>query len=337
MSAPRTFAHIYGVDFSGAKLAGHNTWIAHVEVAPRRLRLRALNSLEDLSSHADRAPALAWLSQTIADSRDSLWAMDFPFALPLEVVPRDSTFDAQLTAVARWRKDAYALGLRCVERSKRCSNKLHIRRTTDTEARTPFDCYHYRIIYQTFHGMRDVLHPLRSHKRTAVLPFDYSRLGRARNAGMARATGDYLLFLDSDDTLTPDALLAIADRLKETGEPDVLVYDYARTYWWGGTERNQAARQLSARYGHLRFAKTGILDAFFARCGIWRARSMPELVGAAELYLQGWQPRGSNLAVVKVELLVVDQLISLVSLAGNDHYIPGSCFGHSFKDALPPV
>jgi len=27
----------------------------------------------------------------------------------------------------------------------------------------------------------------------------------------------------------------------------------------------EAARQLSARYGHLRFAKTGILDAFFAR------------------------------------------------------------------------
>ncbi|AOR33968.1 glycosyl transferase [Streptomyces fodineus] len=70
-------------------------------------------------------------------------------------------------------------------------------------------------------------------------------LGRARNAGMPHATGDYLLFLDSDDTLTPGALRAIADRLAEAGEPDVLVVDYARTYWWGGTRRNALAEVLA--------------------------------------------------------------------------------------------
>ncbi|MDX2934574.1 bifunctional glycosyltransferase/CDP-glycerol:glycerophosphate glycerophosphotransferase [Streptomyces ipomoeae] len=68
--------------------------------------------------------------------------------------------------------------------------------------------------------------------------------GRARNAGLPYATGDFLLFLDSDDTLTPGTLRALADRLDEAGDPDVLVFDHVRTYWWGGTHRNELAHVL---------------------------------------------------------------------------------------------
>ncbi|MEY9488269.1 glycosyltransferase involved in cell wall biosynthesis/CDP-glycerol glycerophosphotransferase (TagB/SpsB family) [Streptomyces calvus] len=82
--------------------------------------------------------------------------------------------------------------------------------------------------------------------RAVHLP-ENAGLGPARNAGMDRATGDYLVFLDGDDTLTPDALLALADRLKETDEPDVLVYDYARAYGSGETVRNRAAAELTER------------------------------------------------------------------------------------------
>ncbi|MEU0136180.1 bifunctional glycosyltransferase family 2 protein/CDP-glycerol:glycerophosphate glycerophosphotransferase [Streptomyces sp. NPDC006296] len=72
-----------------------------------------------------------------------------------------------------------------------------------------------------------------------------SGLGPARNAGVARACGDYLLFLDGDDTFAPEALQAIADRLDATGGPDVLVYDYARTYWSGESLRNAFAEHLA--------------------------------------------------------------------------------------------
>ncbi|MFI9150010.1 CDP-glycerol glycerophosphotransferase family protein [Streptomyces sp. NPDC053367] len=71
--------------------------------------------------------------------------------------------------------------------------------------------------------------------------------GPARNAGKEVAAGDYLLFLDGDDTLTPGALRAIADRLKETGEPDVLVHDFARADRTGVQVRNELAAQLTER------------------------------------------------------------------------------------------
>jgi acetate---CoA ligase (ADP-forming) len=41
-----------------------------------------------------------------------------------------------------------------------------------------------------------------------------------------------------------------------------------------------------------------VVDAFFRRNGIWRARSTTELVAAVELYLQDWSGSGTDLAVV---------------------------------------
>lgn len=69
-------------------------------------------------------------------------------------------------------------------------------------------------------------------------------LGRARNAALTQATGEYLLFLDSDDTLTPGSLSAIAARIKAADNPQVLIYDYERTYWWGKVLRNTLAHLL---------------------------------------------------------------------------------------------
>ncbi|MFE0413902.1 bifunctional glycosyltransferase/CDP-glycerol:glycerophosphate glycerophosphotransferase [Streptomyces tendae] len=66
-------------------------------------------------------------------------------------------------------------------------------------------------------------------------------LGRARNAGLERARGDYVLFLDSDDSYTPGLLEALATRLDAVGDLDILVFDHVRTYWSGRGGRSQAA------------------------------------------------------------------------------------------------
>ena len=179
------FEHIYGVDFSGAKLAGENTWVAHLVPAPLkrhpdRLRLLALHRLTRLAGSAERAPALAALVKHIRSSDGALWAMDFPFGLPVEVMPPDATWLDQLDWLTGWGEDAYGLGLECIRRARFAGLGMHVRRLSDTEAKAPFDAYHYRIIYQTFFGMRDVVAPLARTPRTAVLPFQYRRLKTAR-------------------------------------------------------------------------------------------------------------------------------------------------------------
>jgi hypothetical protein len=178
-----TFEAIYGVDFSGAKLAGRNTWVARVEPAGRRrpaYRLAELTRLEKLSGTAERGAALAHLVGLIADSDGALWALDFPFGLPVEVMAPGARWPRQLDFLGTWGEDAYAAGVECLRRAQALGGPMHIRRLTDSEARAPFDCYHYRIIYQTFFGMRDVLGPLRLLRQTAILPFQYRRLPAAR-------------------------------------------------------------------------------------------------------------------------------------------------------------
>lgn len=175
---------VYGVDFSGAKMAGRNTWVARLEPSGDRLTLAGLWRLEKLAGTAERGPALAHLAGLAARSADALWAFDFPFGLPVEVMPPGATWADQLAFFEGWGEDAYGLGLECLARAKARGGPAHIRRRTDVYHAAPFDPYHYRIIYQTFYGIRDILGPLSRVRRTAVLPFHHRRLPTAERVAV---------------------------------------------------------------------------------------------------------------------------------------------------------
>jgi glycosyltransferase involved in cell wall biosynthesis len=68
-------------------------------------------------------------------------------------------------------------------------------------------------------------------------------LGPARNAGLKECSGEYVLFLDADDTYTPGSLAAIATRIESAGHPDIVMFDYERIFWDGrvlGSQRHDA-------------------------------------------------------------------------------------------------
>ncbi|CAN5311714.1 N/A [soil metagenome] len=50
-------------------------------------------------------------------------------------------------------------------------------------------------------------------------------ISAATNAGVGAATGDWIAFLDHDDELTADALVAVAERLRDEPAPDVVYTD----------------------------------------------------------------------------------------------------------------
>src|SRR5689334_17737565 len=110
------FGTIYGVDFSGAKLAGRNTWLARLEPVTGRhhgphYRLTQLARLEKLAGTAERAPALAHLVERIAASEQALWALDFPFGLlPIELMDDGARWPVQFVFLAAWGDDAYGAG-----------------------------------------------------------------------------------------------------------------------------------------------------------------------------------------------------------------------------------
>jgi hypothetical protein len=184
------FTAVFGVDFSGAKQAGKNIWIARTEPRSRgRLLLTALDRLETLCGTAERAPCLAELVQLINRSEGALWGLDCPFGLPLELFPAGASWSDQFAFLSAYGEDAYACGLECLARTKRLGpgplrTALHCRRLTDEDAKAPFDAFHYRMVYQTFFGLRDVVQPLANTPGTAVLPFQYRKLPRAKRVAV---------------------------------------------------------------------------------------------------------------------------------------------------------
>ncbi len=85
-----------------------------------------------------------------------------------------------------------------------------------------------------------------SDSRLTVLHLNHTGgPGNARNLGLARATGDYVWFVDGDDLLTPGAVRAVVARLAGT-QPDVLLIGYLDLFPDGSTAPSEGQALLGA-------------------------------------------------------------------------------------------
>ncbi|TWA79264.1 GT2 family glycosyltransferase [Azospirillum brasilense] len=66
-----------------------------------------------------------------------------------------------------------------------------------------------------------------SRIRVAVRP-ERGHISAASNSALALATGDYVVLLDQDDELAPEALLLVADTVRREGRPDIVFSDEDR-------------------------------------------------------------------------------------------------------------
>ena len=87
--------------------------------------------------------------------------------------------------------------------------------------------------------------------RIRVLRHEKNRgVSAARNTGMDAAKGEYILFLDPDDTVEPYLLSVLK---KEPGKPDVILYSFHENYFEGDVLKY--SRRHCAKNRHLTAAK----------------------------------------------------------------------------------
>ncbi|MFV2039737.1 MAG: glycosyltransferase, partial [Acidimicrobiales bacterium] len=85
--------------------------------------------------------------------------------------------------------------------------------------------------------------------RVKIVQLDHNAgLGNARNVGMDHARGEWILFLDSDDELTPGSLSPMLELGRRTNA-DMVMFDYARLYWDGERIRNNNAPMFAQGEG----------------------------------------------------------------------------------------
>lgn len=197
---------IVGVDFSGARDARENVWIAECERRDGTLRLTGLAPARERLDPSGRDPAATAAALAgFLRGRSGAAGLDVPFSLPAPVARGlgAETWRELLEVVAGF-DDASAFDTACQRATP--GDRTYARRATDA-AHGSFSPYHFFVKRQTYTGMSDVLRPLVVDGDARVLPMD---IDVARD-------GDRLLLLEMYPAAVLDGLDLHREEYKGTG------------------------------------------------------------------------------------------------------------------------
>jgi hypothetical protein len=167
-------ARVAGVDFSGAREAGKNIWIAGGDVTPAGVRIDSLHRAADLPGGAKEfTPAINALVAHVATLTDHIIGFDFPFSLPADLIGQ-RTWPSFVRSFAHDYAEPEAFRDHCRSVT---GGKEH-KRKTDTEARVPWCAYNLRLYRQTWAGIGHVLFPLMKNNRVRVIPMQTEQVGK---------------------------------------------------------------------------------------------------------------------------------------------------------------
>ena len=165
---------VAGVDFSGAREAGKNIWIATGNVTGNGVRVATLERAADLPGGAKEfTPALAALVARVAGLSDHTIGFDFPFSLPRDLIEQ-RTWPAFVRAFAK----EYVTPEDFRDRCRGLSGGKELKRRTDIDARVPWCAYNLRLYRQTWAGIRHVLYPLIADNTARVIPMQTAQPGK---------------------------------------------------------------------------------------------------------------------------------------------------------------
>ena len=232
---------IFGVDFSGARLAGEKIWIAKAHVQNQTLQIEQLLRADELpGSSLERETALAALVRVLEENAHAVAGLDFPFSLALESLDGKSYADFLNASAGFLDADAFKAAF------------TDARRRTDTQGKTPFSPLNHRLYRQTFYGIRDVLRPL-AQSGAAILPMME-----------ARAEALWLLEICPASTLKKQKLyLSYKGKSELQRDNRAIITREIKTRFGVETDQAMDERMINDTEGDA-------LDAVLAACATWR-------------------------------------------------------------------